>query len=108
MATDSANGAGTVKKGMSFAMVARKTRDVAVSETDPRTRPKPGTETVAPTRRTVRVGTRKRNSAVVMIRCGEGGPSYAEVMCEARTKIPLEELVLRTLELGGRRLVVCW
>jgi len=92
VATDSANGAGAVKKDLSFAMAAQKTRNVAVSETDPRARPKPGTEIAAPAKRTVRVRARKRNSAVVMIRCDKGGPSYAEVMCEARTRVPLEEL----------------
>ena len=86
--TNHASGAGTPREGLSFAMAARGTRDAAVSGKDPRVCPR----SVAPAKRTARAGTQKRNSAVLVIRCSEGGPSYAEVMGEARSKIRLEEL----------------
>jgi len=92
VASDSASGARKVRKDLSFSAVTRKTRDVEVSGKDPRVRPKSGARTTVPPKRTVRAGTRKRSSAVVMIRCDEGGPSYAEVMGEARTSVQLEAL----------------
>ena len=39
-----------------------------------------------------RRGICKINSAAVLIRCDEGGPSYAEVIGEARSSVSLEEL----------------
>ena len=39
-----------------------------------------------------RAGTQRPNSAVVLIRCEEGGPTYVEVMGEARSGISLDEL----------------
>ena len=91
--SDSASSVRTVRKDLSYAMTTRKTRDkVAVSGRDPRARSKSGVRTTVPSKKTTRAGTRKRNSAVVIIRCDEGGPSYADVMGEARTGVPLEEL----------------
>jgi len=90
--SDSASAGGTVRRDLSYAMATRKTRDrMAVSGRDSRARPKSGARTTGPPKKTARAGTRKRNSAVVMIRCDEGGPSYADVMGEARTGVPLEE-----------------
>ena len=42
--------------------------------------------------RSPRAGTQRPNSAVVLIRCEEGGPTYVEVMGEARSGISLDEL----------------
>ena len=102
VATDNASGAGTLKEGLSFAMAARGTRNDSVSGKEARVCPR----SVAPARRTARDGTRKRGSAVLMIRCSEGGPSYTEVMGEARSKVSLAELGivdtrLRCAQTGG-------
>ncbi|KYN38477.1 hypothetical protein ALC56_07123 [Trachymyrmex septentrionalis] len=94
VASDSAGGTRTVEKGLSYATATRKTRDrETVSGRDLRAHPKKyGAGTTVPSKKTVRARTRKRSSAVVMIRCDEGGPSYADVMSEARTGVPLDEL----------------
>ena len=56
--------------------------------------------------RASRAGTQRPNSAMVLIRCKEGGPTYAEVMGEARSGISLDELSItnskvRRAQTGG-------
>lgn len=86
-ATSDSCGGGTVKKEITFAAATRGDMHRAAVASRPRTRVRTGLEprSVASAVRHTRVGIRKTNSAVVMIRCEEGGPSYAEIMGEVRT-----------------------
>ena len=86
------SGAKMVRKDVSFAAAVGEARGVATTLADSRVRPKSGTGSAIPPGRAVRRGIRKINSAAVLIRCDEGGPSYAEVMGEARSSVSLEEL----------------
>ncbi|XP_011058702.1 PREDICTED: uncharacterized protein LOC105148596 [Acromyrmex echinatior] len=91
VASDSGSGAKTVRKDVSFAAVVRGVCDVATAPgSKSRVRSKPGS--AIPPGRTVHRGIRKMNSAAVLISCDEGGPSYVEVMGEARSNVSLEEL----------------